>query len=363
MLLNFSVENFKNFENKIEIDFTNTKGYEFNKECLKDGIINNAIIYGKNGTGKSNLGKALRDIATILTGKSILFGDEEKHYINANSNKKYATFSYSFKINNTIVKYEYKKTSSKNIVYEKLIMDDTAIFEYDFINNKLVKDNLKSINAETLNFNDLRNIPSIITYIFNNTVLDKNSTFYLFIKFIDKMFYINSISSTLDEVYKTIIENNLITDFNTFLKEAGIKETVVKAKEVDGTEILCINYKNKKIPFYISASNGTKSLALFFYWYKNIDRHGSKLLFLDEFDAYYHYDLSRFVVDKLKEIDNVQVMFTTHNTNLLTNKILRPDCYFILSDNKIISLPNATKRELREGHNLEKLYIGGDFTV
>ena len=40
---------------------------------------------------------------------------------------------------------------------------------------------------------------------------------------------------------------------------------------------------------------------------------------------------------------------------------MRPDCYFILTENKITSLTNATDRELREGHNLEKLYKSGEF--
>ena len=40
---------------------------------------------------------------------------------------------------------------------------------------------------------------------------------------------------------------------------------------------------------------------------------------------------------------------------------MRPDCYFILSDNKLTSFADATNRELREGHNLEKLYMSGEF--
>lgn len=40
---------------------------------------------------------------------------------------------------------------------------------------------------------------------------------------------------------------------------------------------------------------------------------------------------------------------------------MRPDCYFILTKNKLTSFANATNRELREGHNLEKLYMSGEF--
>ena len=56
------------------------------------------------------------------------------------------------------------------------------------------------------------------------------------------------------------------------------------------------------------------------------------------------------------------VIFTTHNTNLMSNKIMRPDTLFILSTSgKLTPLCKATDRELREGHNLGKLYMNGEF--
>ena len=67
------------------------------------------------------------------------------------------------------------------------------------------------------------------------------------------------------------------------------------------------------------------------------------------------------IVQVLKKMKNTQVILTSHNTNLLTNRIMRPDCYFILTKDKLTSLANATSRELREGHNLEKLYMSGEF--
>lgn len=39
----------------------------------------------------------------------------------------------------------------------------------------------------------------------------------------------------------------------------------------------------------------------------------------------------------------------------MSNDILRPDCYFILKNNKI-SLDKTTTKELRRAHNLEKMY-------
>ena len=84
-------------------------------------------------------------------------------------------------------------------------------------------------------------------------------------------------------------------------------------------------------------------------------------MFLDEFDAYYHYELSETIVQIAEQMKHTQVIFTSHNTSLLSNRIMRPDCYFILTPNKLTSIVDATDRELREGHNLEKLYMSGEF--
>ena len=67
MLTKFSVENYKSFKDKITLDLTKSHDYDFNKEAINDkGIIKNAIIFGKNGCGKSNLAFALFDIVTTL---------------------------------------------------------------------------------------------------------------------------------------------------------------------------------------------------------------------------------------------------------------------------------------------------------
>ena len=61
MLKKFRVKGFKNFKDEIEFDLT-AGGYDFNQEAVKDGIVKNAVVYGPNGCGKSNLGRAIFDI-------------------------------------------------------------------------------------------------------------------------------------------------------------------------------------------------------------------------------------------------------------------------------------------------------------
>ena len=69
MLKYFSVENFKQFANKIEIDFSDVRDYKFNEQCIKNGFIKDILVYGKNASGKSNLGLAIMDITNHLVDK------------------------------------------------------------------------------------------------------------------------------------------------------------------------------------------------------------------------------------------------------------------------------------------------------
>lgn len=61
MLKRFEVENYRCFSEKLVFDLT-SRDYSFNQNLVYNGIVNKAIIYGKNGIGKSMLGFALFDI-------------------------------------------------------------------------------------------------------------------------------------------------------------------------------------------------------------------------------------------------------------------------------------------------------------
>lgn len=87
----------------------------------------------------------------------------------------------------------------------------------------------------------------------------------------------------------------------------------------------------------------------------------ASFVFIDEFDAFYHYELSETVQKRLRKISDVQVFTTTHNTDLMSNDLLRPDCYFLLENNSINAISELTEKELRQAHNLQKMYKAGAF--
>lgn len=87
----------------------------------------------------------------------------------------------------------------------------------------------------------------------------------------------------------------------------------------------------------------------------------ASFVFIDEFDAFYHFEFSESVQKRLGKISGVQIFTTTHNTDLMSNDLLRPDCYFLLKDNKIKAISDLTEKELRQAHNLQQMYKAGAF--
>ena len=110
MLKKFTVRNYKNFEKKITIDFSNTAAYQFSTDCIYEGLISKMLIYGRNATGKTNLGRALTDIcSTMFKGPRFM---NDGVFLNADSDEKSAVFSYEFDFDGKKVFYEYARTLS-----------------------------------------------------------------------------------------------------------------------------------------------------------------------------------------------------------------------------------------------------------
>ena len=121
MLCKFKVKGYKGFDNEIVLDFEKHKDYQFNKNLIKDDVINKAIIYGKNGSGKTNIGLALFDITFHLTDKNKNMEPKIiENYLNIDTNHKYAEFYYEFKFDNDRIIYKYRKINLYRILKEEL---------------------------------------------------------------------------------------------------------------------------------------------------------------------------------------------------------------------------------------------------
>lgn len=368
MLKRFCVENYRGFEQKICFDLGTPNNYSFHPEVIENGCITKGIIFGINSCGKSNFGLAIFDIITHLTEKQKL-QKNDYFYLNLNEKKPFAEFEYVFQFDNHELSYKYKKTSVDNLLSESIKIDHKEVLYYDFEKRE---GNTALIGSETLN-SSLRNESPIsrVKYVYRNSILqdnEENHVFQKFMDYVDHMLLFYSLDNRgyegfkngADNILESIVNDGKVEEFQKFLADNEINYDLY-AKDVDGTKTIYCKFNNQSAPFWRIASTGTKSLTLFYYWYTRME--SASLVFIDEFDAFYHFELSDSVIRLLRSIRGVQIFTTTHNTNLLNNDLLRPDCFFILNDNKIKPISNLTEKELRFAHNLQKMYKAGAFNV
>ena len=368
MLIEFKVEGFKNFEKELVFDLSKTRNYNFSENAIKDRIVKTGLVYGINGSGKSNLGSAIFDIILHLTDKEKIINLYD-YYLNLTNTNIMAKFYYKFKFGNDILEYEYQKDKPQNLVSEVVKINNKLISEYDYLTNKF-KLNLEG--TENLNKNLNGNNISFIKYINNNINPEIDSELFKikkiiekFINFVDNMLFFASLDGNFyqgfkkgpENLHEIILSKGKLKDFENFLKEAGIDYKLIEKKIGKDRRIYC-KFRSGEVDFFEIASKGTCSLTLFYSWLISLDK--VSFVFIDEFDAFYHVNLAKRVVEELLKL-NTQAILTTHDTTIMTNDLLRPDCYFVLSEGKIKSLPDLTEKELRQAHNLEKMYRAGAF--
>ena len=363
MIKLFEVAGFKNFKDILTVDFSDVHDYQFHSECITDGLVGKMIVYGKNSVGKSNLGLAMFDLISHLTDQNV--GPRLYDYsLNSENAPDHAWFHYQFQFGTDVVDYAYKKDDKRSLIFEEVKINQQQLFSYDFVSKTGELDGIKVL-APTLNL-DFSGIVSVLRYLIHNSVLPEQHPLRALMRFVNSMLWFRNLDENrfigyknkADDYLNYIFEPTVLEEFQTFLHQAGITDKLVVHENADGNKVLYFD-KAKPLPFLKTASSGTHALYTLFYWLKTAK--DVSLLFIDEFDAYYHYELAEQIVKMLEQMHNTQVILTSHNTNLLSNRIMRPDCYFILSDGKLTSFVNATNRELREGHNLEKLYMSGEF--
>lgn len=364
MLTKFAVKNYRGFSERIEWNLENPSSYTYNTQAIKDGIVKNGIIYGPNGAGKSNFALALFDIILHLTQKN-----KNPHQIDTIVNVYHpndlVSFEYSFRFGQKVIEYNYAK-SVNCIVEEQLTIDGKSIF--------ILKGGKLDISTSDFPMrNDIKkqlvhssNKVSVLGYLWSVYPLSAKHPLMQLKKFVDGMLLFWNLEDRGfagfenggAQIEEFIISNGLIDEFSEFLKSTSGQDFKFRKPNVGDKLLICD--MGTGVPFVKIRSTGTSSLTLLYYWIKKMQN--ATFVMVDEFDAFYHFDLSFKVCKKLFDLPG-QVFVSSHNTYLMTNDLLRPDCNFIIDKNMIKPLCACTDKELRLGNSMEKMYRANAFEV
>lgn len=408
MLIEFSVSNFRSIKEMQTLSFVatamseheDTHVFQANEKTL---LLKSVGVYGANGSGKSNLIKAL---IAMLNFIKYSFKDEEfgaKVMETFMLDDEYLDKDIFFQIIfiNDGKKYRYGFTYRNNKINSEWLFADirknevklfTRINKYVDLNESSFKD-LKKVNIKNLEKDVIENNLLINLYAKFGGTISKSIKKYLEDNYIislgvaDGRFARSSYEYLKDDKTKNDIlqfinkadvgiKNILIeeepveNDLKEILKNINKRNDSKKVIDIVKIKVSSIRQKNNsdqniEFDFEENESEGTKRLLNFSGVI--IDSiNNSKILFLDEFDARLHPIITREIIKLFnsKENKSAQLCFITHDTNLLDKDLLRRDqIYFVEKNSKaetsIYSL--AEIKAVRNDASFEKDYIKGKY--
>lgn len=409
MFIEFSFGNFRSFK---EIQSLNMSAAKINEHidtntiAVNDklSLLKSKAIYGANASGKSNVVKALGTFIKIIKNSVKIEGILEliEHFhLSEDTDNMPSFFQLIFLLNGIQYRYGFE-TTYKEIVSEWLygtpnqrevcffIREGNIINEISekhfeegkkllslfgndseiFRNNSLFLSAISAMNGKLSKqiSNEIANI-TVLTGINDRQLVqmagvqiqndDKREDIINFLKFCD----VSILKLDLMELTKDIINEdapqeivNLIEDGKRVNLILSGHQSFNKDKELNG-----VKYMN----FQRTQSEGTIKMFELSPIIMNALKQG-KTLIIDEFDARFHPLITKKIVELFnsKANKNAQLIFVTHDTNLLSHDLLRRDQIDFVEKDKyaashIYSLVQF--KGIRNNASFEKDYISGKY--
>jgi len=427
MLIRFVVNNFLSFREETEFSMI-AGNYKTHAEHVyssngKLNILKSAAIYGANGAGKSNLVKAIHFLQEVVFSGEIKEPiDNKKFKLDISNAEKPISFEIEFSIEKKIYSYGVSLIDfsiSEEWLYEsgvtkkdKLIFERTQTKEgkssikmaskyqktpKDRLLIKLMEENLLKNNELFLGKNDTLKIleikhvwdwivdsliiiypgskfdglvPSISSKRFNNFTNELLKTLDtgvngLGIDIIDfDMFFAKYDDSIKKDVLQKLNNEKTLL----FRSDIGTVFVVKKDEKISVLKVISLHNSplNKDIIFDISdESDGTQRLLDLIPAFDRIIQYDQTFI-VDEIDRSLHPALLKSLVRKIME-DNTtkgQLVFTTHESNLLDMDIFRQDeIWFVEKDRKTCGTQLYSLSEYKPRYDLDirKGYLNGRF--
>lgn len=410
MLVELSIENYRSIKEKVTLSLVSSSDKSLDNNLIEDTVLKNenllrsAAIYGANASGKTNVLLGINFLYKMVLlssknqkGEKI---DVTPFRLDENCVSKPSRFEVIFIKNN--VKYVYGAAITTEKVVEEYLYyypkgrkaiiftrdinkDPIYIFNVDqneqkFISSKILDNVLYLAGATQLNydktsvafdwFNDILQVigptdhPALQHFTVEMLNKDESMKAHIMRGLSEADLGLDDISASI----KDVSVDDLPSDISDKLKSLATKGTL---QEVSITSIhkgIDVNGNEKKVLFeFDEESEGTiRMFSLIGPWIDAlINGH---VLIIDELETQLHHKLSVFLIklfnDPTQNKNNAQLIFTTHNTNLLDQDLLRRDQIWFTEKNPEFGstdLYSLVEFSPRNDKNIQRGYLAGRY--
>lgn len=400
MVLEIKLSNFFSINEEVILDLRAGNINTEKSKLLSDNIfkfndldvLKTVALYGANASGKSNILKTIMFCNAMvfeshMNNESSIF-NFKKFKFDGYSNKpsKYfirfvinqIEYCYSFSLNTTEILteslYYYPNGKKAKVFVRNEKAGKTKKDKYSFGTSVIKRpfDVAESTSNKTLFISRAsqmdREIPKeIFNYFHRDFILRPfNNT----VKNADKL-----IESNKTMLLKALqLADSDIVDFKqTLKKEKGknitanihTEEVTFKDTEVESLEIKTYHkfQPNVSFDFNTEESEGTKQLFMLMLTILDVVRN-NKTMIIDEIERSLHPKIVEYIIQIFNASEKAQLIFTTHNTNLLNLNKFRKDQIWFVNKKKdgasdLYSLYDYS--DFRDTMDLEKAYLQGRF--
>ena len=396
MILEFSVKNFLSFKEKVTFSMIANSNKELNDNYVEIGgnkVLKSAAIYGANASGKSNLFKILTLVVLMLRSSNSVDINAKLPLIpfklDKGSVNKPSEFEIKFILDET--RYVYGFIADKDKIYDEYlyyypngretkIFDRTNINEYSYtqkdekilreIETKNAQNKFFLATATNWNFDKTKAAYNFLTNgigTCNNLEILKNMAYKMYETNPD---YLKDFAIDFLQKADFNIEDYQISQIDVpgeFL--TAIPEFITKTLP-DNPKAYQVLFKHKNSDNYLSIdeeSLGTQMIFAFIPFLADSLKN-KKVLIIDELDKSLHPFLVQYIVEIFNDAEinknGSQLIFNTHDTNLLDLNILRRDQIWFTEKNSETGesdLYSLSDFSVRKQENVEKGYMLGRY--
>jgi AAA15 family ATPase/GTPase len=330
-------------------------------------LLKTVAIYGANASGKSSIVKAIRACVQMIL---------ESHNYNENTTFGFTPFKFgeadrpsSFFIRFMIgeVEYEYAfSMTRKEIITEELYYYPNGrrsiVFTRDERKGPDKRDVYNGRGCIRRPMDVASNTSKKTLFVSRASQMDREVAKEVF-NFFSEQFAPNYI-----DFDTTLIESSLNEHKELLLKALKIADSDIvdiRVQQYSPLKITTYHRNNPEVPFdfFTEESDGTQRLFRMMLTLLHIIRE-NKVLLIDEIETSLHPKLVEYILRLFHHSSSAQLIFTTHNTRLLSLDLLRRDqIYFVnkRQDGSTDLYSLYDYKDFQESMDVEQAYMMGRF--